>query len=56
MSDFPTPPEGWHLIAPADAVPGDGVLLPDGTVTVLDDQLFDAFSIDVRRASWTVRR
>lgn len=47
---------GWRLIAPADAVPGDGALMPDGTVVVLDDRLFDAFPVDVRRKSWAVRR
>jgi hypothetical protein len=56
MSDLPAPPDDWHLIAPADAVLGDGVLLPDGTVTVLDERMFDAFPIDVRRKSWAVRR
>jgi hypothetical protein len=51
-----TIPEGWYLIPPIEAVQGDGILLPDSTVVVLDDKMFNKFPLDQRRSSWAVRR
>lgn len=55
-TDLPTPPEGWALIAPIEAKPGDGVLLPDGIIRVLDSSLFDPIPLETRRRSWAIRR
>lgn len=49
-------PEGWYIIGPASAVPGDGVFFPGGEVTILDENLFDKMPIVLRRKSWAVRR
>jgi len=54
--NLPTPPNGWELIAPSEAVAGDGVLLPDGSVSVLDERVFDPIPLEIRRKSWAVRR
>lgn len=51
----PTPPDGWHLIAPTEAVVGDGLLRPDGSIVILDDTVFERFPVEVRRGSWAVR-
>jgi hypothetical protein len=56
MQKPPQLPDGWHLIAPIDAAPGDGVLLPDGSIQILGVQRFDPIPIEVRRVSWAVRR
>jgi hypothetical protein len=56
MEPPPHCPDGWKLIAPADAVPGDGVLVPTGVVIALDDRMFDPYPTTVRRASWAVRK
>lgn len=48
---------GWRLIAPIEAVPGDGLLLPSGEIHVLDEHLmFEAIPLEVRRVTWAVRR
>lgn len=49
-------PEGWKLIAPTDAVPGDGVLVPTGVIITLDERMFGPYSRIVRQSSWAVRR
>jgi len=49
-------PEGWYVIAPDQAVAGDGVLFPDGSISVLDDTLFEHLPVTLRRDSWAVRK
>ena len=48
--------EGWRLIAPADAVPGDSILLPGGRIEMLGQAMFEAYGTEVRRMSWAIRR
>lgn len=55
QTDLPLLPDGWHFIAPADAVPGDGVLLPDGSVQRIGVRRFGLLPVEVRRQSWAVR-
>jgi hypothetical protein len=52
---YPLVPDGWHFIAPADAVPGDGALLPDGSIQRIGIRRFDDIAVEVRRQSWAVR-
>lgn len=56
MNPPPHCPDGWRLIAPADAVPGDGVLVPTGVIIQLDERMFDPYPRLVRQSSWAVRR
>lgn len=52
----PVAPEGWKIIPPADAVPGDGVYRVGFGVALLGPMMFDPIPIEARRQLWAVRR
>jgi hypothetical protein len=54
---YPPPaPEGWKLIAPSEAKPGDGVYRVGFGVALLGPMMFDPIPIEARRQLWAVRR
>lgn len=55
-SKLPTAPEGWKLIAPSEAKPGDGVYRVGFGVALLGPMMFDPIPIEIRWESWAVRR
>jgi hypothetical protein len=52
----PVAPEGWKIIPPTDAVPGDGVFHIDLGVSLLGPMMFDPIPVEIRRQLWAVRR
>jgi hypothetical protein len=52
----PIAPEGWKLIAPSEAKPGDGVYRVGFGVALLGPMMFDPIPIEARCQLWAVRR